>query len=1182
MNKARTKRETITMKKITCCIVGYLLVFLSICVFGTSSFSDELRLVPQPKKAQITSGSFFELNKNLTLVVPELQSDVVVEQLQSELEPLGFAIKRRIEVRENDFDLQLVHKAELPVPRLVLPNETTVNPSERYTLLVNQNGIYVKAGGKAGLIYAIQTIRQLLRANTRNGKMPELEIEDWPSLTYRCFMDDWTRGPSPKRPFIFRYIDLGTEFKHNMFTYYMESQFRWKKHPEIAPKEGAIDVEDLRAVVDYGNRRNVEILGNQQSFGHSYNTLKIPGYEEMGEAGYILSPAVPRVYQFLDDIYAEVLPVLPFEMFNVCCDEVYDLGKGPSKERVEQIGAVGVYLQHVQKVHELLKNRGKRMMMWGDIIMNHEDRIKEIPPDTVVLCWDYAPRDDFDAYILPFSQSGFEFFVCPGLSNWSRMLPDFKMSVKNTQNFVRDGVKYGALGMINTCWEDDGESLHGSNSYGIAWGGECAWSGSTTSIADFNRRIGAVLFGEKEDHFGSAIELLEQAQELGLIMNGRFWSNDFVPERNPSAIRKDAAKILSRVQPAIEHLEQVRKEATVNVDLLDSYLLGAKRMEWIATRMIDGLETAELYQAALESETTEQKMELLQQALDRVQTNRFRLNDLKDQFIAIWETESQPYALDWTLKKYGTFDHGFVQLEQRLQNAINLAEKGFEIPSSEEMGIPLPGEFLRNTKPAQFRQQPLFESLGDLQLVETPVDSQSKDSQLENSQLGGSQLGDSQSVETSGNSQPVVQRPLKDWLVADASYRIGMEVNAGSNTRTDYPFELDIPISGEFREKTVLKPARVFWIDDNQVREIPGQISFNLKHAGQNDTSVQQNGEREGVQHNEIEQKVNGKGEVGKNEIGQNEIAQNEIGTKVNGQKMVGRFCCIIPELKKGKSGYIYAYFGSQEEPQPELSNTFVRFSEEPISGESAKVGKTRPDLEKVWIENNHLRLLLCPEGGHVYRCELKEMNDRDMTFPGETDWFGFSDTSLENRHRRYTIHRLESGPAMIRYGFFSDEGELVKTITLCAGMNWFETVLMEPTGYYWDFDNPVHFAADSATPGTAIFSNGYFSPVAKSDEPIPLAQIFQDNTNWAAKYVAQDGQNLILGLATPGQTSRFGVGPGAGSGGVGIEHYPGCHYFVTYAGLTGQKPIRIMEQLSQTLDLKKQPRVVLFEMESK
>lgn len=1083
-------------------------VVLSICLFGASSFSDELRLVPQPKKVQITSESFFELNKNLTLVVPELQSEVVVEQLQSELERLRFAIKRRIEVHENSFDLQLVHKAELPVPRLVLPNDATANPSERYTLLVNQNGIYVKAGGRAGLIYAVQTIRQLLRANTRNGKLAELEIEDWPSLTYRCFMDDWTRGPSPKRPFIFRYIDLGTEFKHNMFTYYMESQFRWKKHPEIAPKEGAIDVEDLRAVVDYGNRRNVEILGNQQSFGHSYNTLKIPGYEEMGEAGYILSPAVPRVYQFLDDIYAEVLPVLPFEMFNVCCDEVYDLGKGPSKELVEQIGAVGVYLQHVQKVHELLKNRGKRMMMWGDIIMNHEDRIKEIPPDTVVLCWDYAPRDDFDAYILPFSQSGFEFFVCPGLSNWSRMLPDFKMSVKNTQNFVRDGVKYGALGMINTCWEDDGESLHGANSYGIAWGGECAWSGSTTSIADFNRRIGAVLFGEKEDHFGSAIELLEQAQELGLIMNGRFWSNDFVPERNPSAIRKDAAKILSRVQPAIEHLEQVRKEATVNVDLLDSYLWGAKRMEWIATRMMDGLETAELYQAALESETTEQKVELLQQALDRVQTNRFRLNDLKDQFVAIWETESQPYALDWTLKKYATLDEWFVQLEQRLQKAIEGAEKGFEIPSSEEMGIPLPGEFLRNTKPAQFRQQPLFESLGDSQLVET-----------------------------SGNLQPAVQRPLKDWLVADASYRIGIEVNAGSNTRTDYPLELGIPISDEFREKTVLKPARVFWIYDNQVREIPGQISFDLKRASQNTT---------------------------------------------------GRFCCIIPELKKGKSGYIYAYFGSQEEPQPELSNTFVRFSEEPLSGDNvrvgdnARVGESRSDLEKVWIENNQLRLLLCPEGGHVYRCELKEMNDRDMTFPGETDWFGFSDTSFENRHRRYKIQRLQSGPAMIRYGFFNDEGELVKTITLCAGMNWFEAVLTEPTGYYWDFDNPVNFAADLATPGTAIFSNGYFSPVAKSDEPIPSAQIFQDNTHWAAKYVAKDGQNVILGLATPGQTSRFGVGPGAGSGGVGIEQYPGRHYFVTYAGRTGQKPIKVMEQLSQTLDLKKQPRVVLFEMESK
>ena len=84
--------------------------------------------------------------------------------------------------------------------------------------------------------------------------------------------------------------------------------------------------------------------------------------------------------------------------------------------------------------------------------------------------------------------------------------------------------------MINTSWEDDGEALKGLIWHGHAWAAECSWNGSTTEPEAFNRRVGAVLFGEQGDHFGQAIRLLAKTHELpGMagMNNSRFWQDDF-------------------------------------------------------------------------------------------------------------------------------------------------------------------------------------------------------------------------------------------------------------------------------------------------------------------------------------------------------------------------------------------------------------------------------------------------------------------------------------------------------------------------------------------------------------------------------------------------------------------------------------------------------------------------------
>jgi len=702
-------------------ILGFVAALAAI---GRAEESSPLRLVPFPKRVDRQQGTF-PLDEKLVLEAPAGAAELLGGMIAAELKRAGLPAPQIRPLKEQPRSLRLSAKPgrrgkgeegrgkgegtsenqgpQSPPPPSAVHRPPYLSPPqedatpEGYSLQVRPDAVTCRAGGDAGLFYAVETLCQLIRANRRDGGLPCVTIRDWPSIRWRCFQDDLTRGPSSTLDTLKREVALGAGLKMNLFTYYMEYQYAFKKHPLIGPKDGSLMPEDLTALVKYAKGLRVDVLGNQQSFGHFARILQHKEYTSLRETPDVLCPVNEESYRLLDDLYSEVCPIVPFAMFNVCCDETWGLGTGPSKELAEKIGVGGVYVRHVRRIHDLLKDKyQKRMMMWGDIILQHPDKLEQTPKDTVMLTWGYEPQESFEDKITPFARSGYEFFVCPGISNWNRILPDFGAASTNIRNFVRDGAKQGALGVLNTAWEDDGESLHGYNWHGHAWGAECAWNASTTTPEDFNRRIGAVLFGEQGDHFGRAIELLAQTHRLPEMQgmnNSRFWQPDFPPPPkgypDVAAARASANKLLQLVRPAIEHLEACKKKATANADLLDCFLLGAKRMELIGQRMLDGLQVAEAYTQAhqLAGKDKEKALSLLAEAEKLVRANRDAHEALGQEFRRLWLAESKPYALDWTMRRYADMVKRYDDLAGSLADARKKAEAGATLPRPEELGL---------------------------------------------------------------------------------------------------------------------------------------------------------------------------------------------------------------------------------------------------------------------------------------------------------------------------------------------------------------------------------------------------------------------------------------------------------------------------------------------------------------
>lgn len=735
---------------------------------AAAASEESLRLVPFPKEVRRLAGEF-SLRGPLVLEAPPAQRAVLLGLLNEELRRAGLPPAEGRGSPNDSPNFRLAPASgEAAGPPPAQPREKA---PEAYALEVRGGEVVGIARAAAGLFYSVQTLCQLIRANRSGEALPQVAIQDWPSLRWRAFQDDMTRGPSSQLDTLKYEVALASYLKLNLMTYYMEYQFAFKKHPAIGPTNGSLEAPDLAALVDFAKPLQVDILGNQQSFGHFSQILKHPEYARLRETGDVLTPVREETYQLLDDLYAEVCPVLPFPWFNVCCDETYGLGEGPARELAARLGLGGVYVQHIRRVHDLLRDKHKkRMMMWGDIILQHPGNLQQIPKDTIMLTWGYDPRPSFEDQIVPFARSGYEFFVCPGVNNWSRILPDFGAAITNIHNFVRDGIKHGALGMINTDWEDDGEAINAVKWHLDAWAAECAWNASATSIEAFNRRLGAVLFGEAGDHFGQAVGWLTRTHRLpGMngMFNSRFWEPDFAPKAAPVAVQATATNLLAVVRPAIQHLETCRREARCNQPLLEALLFGARRMELIGQRMLDGLRAAQLYEQAGESPA---RPELLAQVEQLARKNRDAHEQAGRQFARLWLAESKPYALDWTLRRYTNTVAGYDALLGRLAAARALPA-GQPLPAAEEVGLAIPKPMSRLLRPRPAKDTPLL--------------------------------------------------PEQPWTDPAATHRMGLVVQAGDRDRFDLPVELDLELPAGLARL----PVRAFQLDgQGSQREVPAQL----------------------------------------------------------------------------------------------------------------------------------------------------------------------------------------------------------------------------------------------------------------------------------------------------------------------------------------------------------------------
>ena len=464
-------------------------------------------LLPAPRSVQRRAGSFVMRDGTPIVLAPGADS-VDFETARA----LSDEVRRTSGVA---LPIESHRASHSPGPHVALrrTDPLPIPGEEAYRLSVAPGRVEVHARSSAGLRWGVETLRQLVDAR---GRVPACRIDDAPSLSLRGIMLDVSRGKVPSPHTLREIIDLCARTKLNVLMLYTEHTFRFRRHPKIGAEDSPLDAETMRELDAYAAARCVELIPCLQSLGHMSHVLEHEEYKHLDETsdGWTLSPAEPGTYDLLRDLYDEYLPNFRSSWLNANCDEPWDLGRGKSKAREEQLGPGGVYLEHVGRLKELAAANGKRTMIWSDVVHAHPERIPQIDRDLVLLDWWYEAEFDFDR-VKVFVENEIEFLVCPGTSSWNCLFPRVETSNLNIERWAAAGRRYGAKGLINTDWGDYGHyNLQGNSWFAYAYGAEQAWSGSADD-KDFDRAFSRLVFGDASGEVAKLYRALGGVHDAG-------------------------------------------------------------------------------------------------------------------------------------------------------------------------------------------------------------------------------------------------------------------------------------------------------------------------------------------------------------------------------------------------------------------------------------------------------------------------------------------------------------------------------------------------------------------------------------------------------------------------------------------------------------------------------------------
>lgn len=402
--------------------------------------------------------------------------------------------------------------------------------SEEYQLSVTERGIKIEYASSKGLFYALISLKHLRKQF--GNILPCIKVKDCPDVKNRGVMFDISRNKVPKLSTLYLLVDMMADLKYNQLQLYIEGlSFEYESFRNYLSDECYITKSEMEQLQTYCEHRFIELIANQNTLGHMTEWLSIDDFKSLarnpeGEMAFgklekpgTLDPEKSETLEFIEKLNNDMLSLFKSEYYNVNMDEAFGITE-PS-----------LYQEWLLKMYKSSKLRGKRMMMWSDMLISFKDEIKEVPEDIVLLDWGYEDHYPFDTECKKMKQINADLYLCPGTSSWCSISGRTNNMIKNVDKAIDCVHRYDAKGILMTDWGDAGHWQTFPISYpGFAYAAAKSWNKAEVSQDELANYLDLYVFEDeccKMGNLALAIGKTCQFDDFRLL-NGSIFHHQFV------------------------------------------------------------------------------------------------------------------------------------------------------------------------------------------------------------------------------------------------------------------------------------------------------------------------------------------------------------------------------------------------------------------------------------------------------------------------------------------------------------------------------------------------------------------------------------------------------------------------------------------------------------------------------